>query len=276
MAAPNTSTAPISNKIYFLIDVLTADAKWQATQVTPGTTATRKPHLLWKSPFAVSSRNTSNIRQLRNTDIVLASSSPLDVLEFYRKLVAAAKPAEIELIPISAFDHDRMIWPHNRCANIIFKMNDALALHLFQTGMLNLDDETIHILYQKHILDNSSGMRAYTFLHALLKKAKHQLNDKIPTQSDIERSTSIGSFGANLERYYLQLQKMGVQFDGRTKSHFHRSSLQQKCIEEDWFVDRLDNVPDDDPLPEELTPTELILHIKDISSFHNSSPSIKN
>jgi hypothetical protein len=30
----------------------------------------------------------------------LASSSPLDVLEFYRKLVAAAKPAEIDLAPI--------------------------------------------------------------------------------------------------------------------------------------------------------------------------------
>jgi hypothetical protein len=54
-------------------------------------------------------------------------------------------------------------------------MNDALALRLDQTGALHLDDETINILYQKHILDSSSGVRAYTFLHAFLKKAKHQL-----------------------------------------------------------------------------------------------------
>jgi hypothetical protein len=121
-------------------------------------------------PFVASSSNSYNIRKLHNTDIFLASS-PLDVLDFYCKLVAAAKPAENDLVPISAFDPDHAIWPHNRCADIIFEMNDALALRLHQTGTLNLNDETIHILYQKHILDSSSDMRAYAFLHALLKKA---------------------------------------------------------------------------------------------------------
>jgi hypothetical protein len=77
-------------------------------------------------------------------------------------------------------------------------MNDALALRLDQTGTLNLDDETINILHQKHI-DSTIGVRAYAFLHALLKKAKHQLHDKIPMPPDIEQATSIGSFGSNLE-----------------------------------------------------------------------------
>jgi hypothetical protein len=63
----------------------------------------------------------------------------------------------------------------------------------------------IHFLYQKHILDSSSGVRAYAFMHALLKKPTLQINDKMPTPPDIEKATSIGSFGANLERYYLQL-----------------------------------------------------------------------
>jgi hypothetical protein len=143
-------------------------------------TATLKPHMLWKSPFKSPSRNSSNIRQLHKTDILLASSSPLDVLEFYRKLVSASKPAEIDLVPISAFDPDHEIWPHTKCDDINSEMNAALALRLDQTGTLNFDDEIIHILYQKHILDSSSGIRAYTFLHALLKKAKRQLNDKIP------------------------------------------------------------------------------------------------
>jgi hypothetical protein len=62
-----------------------------------------------------------------------------------------------------------------------------------------LDDETIHIIYQKHILDSSNGARAYEFIHALIKKANNQLNDKIPAAPDIEKSTSIGSFGAILE-----------------------------------------------------------------------------
>jgi hypothetical protein len=273
-AAPNMLNAPISSTIDFLINVITVDANRKATPVKPGMTVTPKPHLLWKSPAVVSSRNSSNSHQSHSTDIILASSLPLDVLDFYRKLVVASKPAEIDLVPISAFDPDHTLWPHNWCADNIFEMNDDLALRLNQTAMLNLDDETIHILYQKHILDSSSGARTYSSLHALLKKAKHQLNDKMPTSPDIDKATSIGSRGANLDWYYLQLQTMGVSFDDKTKSPFHLSALQQKCIEVDWLVDRLDNVPDGDPLPEELTLAEPILCITDIHSFHNFSPAI--
>jgi hypothetical protein len=89
----------------------------------------------------------------------------------------------------------------------------------------------------------------------------------MPTPPGIEKATSIGSFGANLENYYLQLHAMGVSFDDKTKSCFFLSFYQQKGIELDRFVDRLDNVLVADPLPEELTLTELILRIKDICSF---------
>jgi hypothetical protein len=98
-------------------------------------------------PVSVSNRNSSSVRQLHNTDIVLASSQPLDVCDFYRKLVAATKPSEIDLEPISAFDPAHALWPHNHCADIIFEINDALALRIDHIGTLNLDDDTIHILY---------------------------------------------------------------------------------------------------------------------------------
>jgi hypothetical protein len=125
-------------------------------------------------------------------------------------------------------------------------------------------------------LESSSGVRAYAFLHALLKKAKLQLNDKMPTPLDIEKSMSIGSFGANLERYYLQLQAMGVSFYDKTKSLFFLSAIQQKCIEVELFVDRLYIVLGDDPLPEELTLAEFILRIKDIHSLYPPSMAIIN
>jgi hypothetical protein len=125
-------------------------------------------------------------------------------------------------------------------------------------------------------LDSSSGVRAYIFLHALIKKAKYQLNDKISTPPDINKATPIGSFGANLERYYLQLQTMGVSFDENAESRFFLSALQQKCIEVNRCMDRRGNVPYVDLLPEELTLTELILRIKDMHSFQNSIPAIIN
>jgi hypothetical protein len=82
----------------------------------------------------------------------------LDVIECYRNFVPAVKPAEIYLIPFSQFDPDCALWPITHCSDIGFEMNDAFALH--------------HIWYQKHIIDSTSGIRAYAFLHALLKKAK--------------------------------------------------------------------------------------------------------
>jgi hypothetical protein len=234
-----------------------------------------KPHKLWTSPFAANTRK-GNTRQLHSTYLVFASSLAFDVIEFYRKLVAASKPAEIDLIPFASFDPACALWPSNQCAEVIFEMNDALALCLDQTGTLNLEDETIHILYQKHIIDSTSGVRAYAFLHALLKKAKRQMHEKMPTPPDIDHAISIGSIGLNLEKYYLQLGAIGLALDEKTQSRFFLSALQQKGIEINRFVDRLDNVPDKDPLPEELTLTKLILRIKDIRFLNNSSPAIIN
>jgi hypothetical protein len=114
--------------------------------------------------------------------LVLKSSLAIDIIEFYRKLVAASKPAEIDLIPFSSFDPACALWPKNRCSDVIFEMNDTLALRFDQTGMLNMDDDTINILYQKHILDSNSDVRAYALLHSLLKKAKRHLHDHMPTR----------------------------------------------------------------------------------------------
>jgi hypothetical protein len=108
----------------------------------------------------------------------------------------------------------------------------------------------------------------------LMIYAKRQLNERMPIPPDIEQVTSIGSFGDNLERYYFQISTIGVTFEDKTKSQFFISALQQKGSEVDIFVDRLDNVADADPLPDELTLTELIMRIKDIRSLQNSSLAI--
>jgi hypothetical protein len=153
-------------------------------------------------------------------------------------------------------------------------MNDALALRLDQTGVLNMLDETINILYEKHILDSNSGVRAYAFLYSLLKKVKRHLHDHMPNPPSIDQATTIGSFGSALERYFLQMATIGHDFDEKPQSRFFLSALQKKVIEVDRFVHRLDSVAVKDPLPEELTLTELILRIKDICSLQPSSTSL--
>jgi hypothetical protein len=85
------------------------------------------------------------------------------------------------------------------------------------------------MLYQTHIIDSTSGVRACVFLHVVLKKAKRQLHHKILTPPDIEQATAIGSFGANLDCYYLQLSNIGVTFDENMKQCFFISALHHKC-----------------------------------------------
>jgi hypothetical protein len=85
---------------------------------------------------------------------------------------------------------------------------------------------------------------------------------------------TIGSFGADLERYYLQMATIGLDFEETPQSRFFLSTLQKKGIEVDGFVDRLDSVAANDPLPEELTLNELILCIKDIRSLQPSSTAL--
>jgi hypothetical protein len=96
----------------------------------------------------------------------------------------------------------------------------------------------------------------------------------MPTPPSINHATTIGSFGAALERYYLHMVTIGHAFDEKPQSRFFLSALQKKCIEVDRFVDRLDTVAVNDPLPEELTLTELILRIKDIRSLQPSSTAL--
>jgi hypothetical protein len=106
-----TTTTPASSTIDFSADVLLTDAKRQATPPTPRTTGTLNSHKLRKSPFAAASRNSSNARQLHITDLVLASSKPLDVIEFYRKIFEATKPAEIDFIHVAQFYPECTLYP---------------------------------------------------------------------------------------------------------------------------------------------------------------------
>jgi hypothetical protein len=114
-----TAPSVAASAFDFSVEVLVTDVKRQATPVAPGSLATLKPHKLWKSPFVANTRKW-HTRQLHSIELVLKSSLAIDIIEFYRKLVAASKPTEIDLIPFSSFDPVYALWPNNRCADVIF------------------------------------------------------------------------------------------------------------------------------------------------------------
>jgi hypothetical protein len=84
----------------FSAEVPATNAKRKSAPVSPGTIATLKPHMLWKSPFTANTRKGSTLH-LHSNELVMKSSLTIDVIEFYRKLVVASKPAEIDLIPLA-------------------------------------------------------------------------------------------------------------------------------------------------------------------------------
>jgi hypothetical protein len=156
-----------------------------------------KPHKLWKSPFAANTHKGHTIH-IHSARLVLKFSLTIYMIEFYIKLVADPKPTKIDLIPFSSFNPAYALWPNIRCSDMIFKMNDALVLRLDQTGTLHMEDETIRILHQKHILDRNSGFRSYAFLYYLLKKVKSHLHDHMPTPPSINQAKKYWSFWIRL------------------------------------------------------------------------------
>jgi hypothetical protein len=118
-AAPSVAASAFN----FSAEVHATDTKHQAAPVAPGTVATLKPHKLWKSP-CVANTGKGHTRQLYSTELVLKSSLAIDVIEFYRKLVAASKPAGIDRIPLSSFNPACALWPKNRRSDVIFEMNE--------------------------------------------------------------------------------------------------------------------------------------------------------
>jgi hypothetical protein len=108
LAAPSVTASAFDLSVV----VLATDAKRQATPVAPGTAASLKTHKLWKSPFAANTRK-GHRRQLHSTELVLKSSLAIDIIKFYRKLFAASKLAEIDLIPFGSFDPAYALWPSN-------------------------------------------------------------------------------------------------------------------------------------------------------------------
>jgi hypothetical protein len=115
----SAATSVAASAFYFSAEVFATNAKHQAAPYDPGTVATLKPHKLWRSPFAANTLK-GHTRHLHSTELVMKSSLAIDIIEFYRKLVAASKPAEIDLIPFSSFYPACALLPNNCCSDVIF------------------------------------------------------------------------------------------------------------------------------------------------------------
>jgi hypothetical protein len=56
----------------------------------------------------------------------------------------------------------------------------------------------------------------------------------MPTPPSINQATTIGSFGADLERYYLQMVTIGHAFEEKPQSHFSFPRCRRKASK--WTV----------------------------------------
>jgi hypothetical protein len=97
----------------FSADIMKQDTVRMMSRANPGSTVTLMPLKIWISPFA--------------TMVCKHVNEPTGIIKLYRHLVQLAKSAEIDLCPLSSFDSAHALWPKNRCAEIIFEINDLLV-----------------------------------------------------------------------------------------------------------------------------------------------------
>ena len=272
-----TADTPTLPTILDFSDEVIHDAAARLTSLaTPGSTATLKPHPLWVSPFATSVRKHVSTRTFDDTDIALLSDDPSAIVTFYRHLVQLGKSAEIDLCPLNTFDSAHSLWPKNRCAEIIFQMNDLLVIKLSKDGVLNLDHPTLNLFYTTAILENDSPLKAYNFLHQLLARAMEQLQATMPVPPTLQTSGSISAFGKDLVIYYSVVETVGSGFPPLAQSIFFLTSLRQAGIQVDSYMDRLRAIGPQDPVPHDLLLPALVIHIADIRAYQPGATHVIN
>jgi len=225
------------------------------------------PHPLWISPFATETRKHVSTRTFHDTDLALLSDEPTAIVTFYRHLVQLAKSAEIDLCPLSSFKPDHSLWPSNRCAEIIFEMNDLLVIKLSKDGVLNLENATLNLFFTTSILENDSQIKAYSFLHTLLARAMLQLKATMPIPPNLAGSGSISAFGKDLVIYYSVVETVGSGFLPIAQSTFFLTSLRAAGIQIDSYMDRVRAIGPNDNVPSDLLLQNLVVHIADIRNY---------
>jgi hypothetical protein len=264
MLTPDSSPSPILD---FSDDVIHEDAVRMTSRAMPGSTASLKPHPLWISPFATSVRKHISTRTFDDTDLALPSDDPSAIVTFYRHLVQLGKSAEIDLCPLNTFDPAHSLWPKNRCAEIIFQMNDLLVIKLSKDGVLNLEHPTLNLFYTTTILEHDSQLKAYNFLHKLLARAMEQLRATMPVPPTLSASGSISVFGKDLVIYYSVVETVGSGFQPIAQSTFFLTSLRKAGIQIDSYMDRLRAIGPNDQVPTDLLLPNLVIHISDIREY---------
>ena len=94
-------------------------------------------------------------------------------------------------------------------------------IFLNQAGTINLEDETISILYQKYIFTCTSGLTAYSFIQSLMRRAKEDTTSLMPMPPNIHE---VDQYGVKMARYYLSMNAMGLLFPECAKSLFSQNA----------------------------------------------------
>jgi hypothetical protein len=249
----------------FSEDVLAEDAKHMLKRAQPGSVFTLRPHPLWRLPFHTSSCNHLNASTFLKADIALVLDDPLKVIQFYKHLTQLAKTAEIDWCPLHKFQVDHSLWPANRCKQIVLEMNDLLAVKLTTSGVIAHEIPALSLLYDSILVNLDSQLKAYVFLHQLLKCATHRLQESIPMAPQYNPHLQlIMDFVSALLKYNDTMESLNNSFPMLTQSRFFLQQLCEKGVVVDLYMDWLNQFTPDHEFPPELQLRDLILHLSDM------------
>lgn len=258
----NTGGDSLSDHLDFTNDVLALDAQRQKARATPGSTKTLRPHPLWRSDFAAQSRLGINTNIFLKASLALASDEPHNVIAFYQHLCQIAKTAQVDLCPINKFDEAHALWPSNRTKEVVLEMNDILVYKLTQPDVISRAIPSLDLLFRTSLLQSDSQLKAYAFLHKLVKRAYSMLQDQVNIAPAYKSVTqTILEFGTEVVSYYNGLANIAMPFPAVIQSRYFLTQLQQHGVQVDTYLDRLQVFRHTDVIPDDLTLETLVLKL---------------
>jgi hypothetical protein len=120
------------------------------------------------------------------------------------------------------------------------------------------------LLYDSILVNSDSQLKAYAFLHQLLKRATQRLQESILVATQFNPHLQlIMDFGSALLKYNNIMVSLNNAFPMLRQSRFFLQQLHEKGVVVDLYMDWLNLFMPDHELPPELQLRDLILRLSD-------------
>ena len=170
--------------------------------------------------------NADDLCVWRDTDIVLESSHPSTVMQWYARLQHEAALVHVHLCPLSKFRAGYALFSSAYTKTEILTMDDRLRRKLESHGTLAVDDPVIAMFVANYFGTVPQKLPSFRFLHDLLQMAFTAVENEVMAMPSFDGTGTLIDFATRL----LRFQAHEHVTNGRTITDYELARRFLTCV----------------------------------------------